>query len=1188
MCPKCKGKYQLNRGLIGQKIRCPNPECREVFEVAEFAGPKPKTTKQPSTRTDRRAPQIDSDTEDIRSGKAGGPAVPKEADWSQLPPPPVRKTERAQVPVATRPAPEVHERASSEEVLAWMQQAPGSEPVVVNDSGEEVASPALEDLPPAEDYQPTYEFAAPPKKRKWILWGIIVCIAILAGGFWLTIYYRGKGIKKLEADMQAEAQRELDQGRYREAKQKYETLLKNFSDSKERDRYRFVAQYLEARDAATEGKDPPVIRKNKFDEYLTKIRLEGNDKAKEWLNERRPDTWQAGVKLTTENLDSAQTAIVGKDFAGARKLLDDMPVLEKFIRDNAPPQTQPPIPESITTRNGELASRLTHEEDHAAFVKKAEEELKAPNLVKLAEIELEAAKKGYSNDAVIKELLERAKKHVRDQIVFVEEPQAASQPLKSELQSLIVGPSAIASRAAESGRVAFALARGVLFALSESTGQILWTTRVGIDTSTLPVRVPAIGKTTPELVLVPAPDGRGLIARETMTGTARWYATLPAPCRGSPILVDRRAYVPLADDKGTVVILDTFRGDRLGYIPMGQKLGPGGVLQEGGSRLFLPADSQNVFVLNTNPPNAGANGPPVVLQAILVTGHGSGTLRSEPLVIGSADEADSAAPTYLVISQNDGLNAMRLRTFRLSTSAEQMVELGKGVSLNGWSWFAPVGNQEKMAIVTDTGTFALFGLNPMADQEGALFPQRKLEPESANGRIAGRGQVVYAGEHEFWYLANGELNMLRSGFDPKEGIKIAPGWKQPLKLGTPLHAAQTSPDGKLLIVVTQTSNPPACQATGVEAESGTVRWQRTLGLVVQGDPLALSGTVLQMDQNGGVYQIDPKQNELKPVPNQEWYQGGQVLVPPRAGVAEGTILLAAQDGKSAYAIIPTDGGTKLQVKQITSSEGVKDLPAMTLGAPMAGPPVLAGTSLIVPRANGSLYRQKLGSDKGENGPDWGAITVTADTRVFVLPLDGDDLLVTDGLRGISKFSWPMGGTFQKKQEQKLPGRIVAPLLALPAEKGPPQVVAADATGQVSLLDGDSLQTVLSWKRLGNEITGGPFFIGGKGQAARIFVIADRATLVCLAPDVPQPLWKYRAKGDAIASRPYLSGATLIVSDLAGRYDSLDPQTGASTGQTLPTTGVLPAAPACAPVDFGDGRLYAPLSDGTVLLIPQAR
>jgi len=1200
MCPKCKGKYQLNRALLGQKIRCPNPECREVFEVAEVAGPKPKTTKQPSTRTDRRAPQIDGETEDIRSGKAAipepkrstktaVPAVPKEADWSQLPPPPVRKTERAQIPVAEEPAPVVNQSATSDEVLAWMQQMPGSEPAEANPVSDGLAASDVAELPPAEEYEPTYDFAPPPHKRRWMLWGIIVCIAILAGGFWLTIYYRTKGIKKLEADMATAAQHDLDQGRFRDAKQKYKELSEKFPDSKDREKYRFVSQYLEAQSAALEGNDPPLKRKDKFDEFVTKVRLDNNERAREWLNGRRPDTWQAGVKLATEHLDLAQKAGEAKDYAAAKTLLRDMPNLEKFITDNAPSQAQPPIPESITKRETDLATRVDAEEKLAEFIKRAEDTLKAPSLVKVAEVENETVKNGYSNNPTLKGLLDQAKKFLRDQIKFVKEPQAASQPPKSDLQSLIVAPApTIAPKDAGSDRVVFALARGVLFALAESNGQILWTSRVGIDTTTLPLRVPALGKTHPELVLVPAPDGRGLIARETITGAARWYATLPAPCRGSPVLVERKAYVPLADEKGTVAVLETFNGQRLGYIPMGQKLGPGGVLQEGTGRLFLPADSQNVFVLDTNPPSADADSPPVLLQAILVTGHGSGTLRSEPLVIGGGDEASGAAPSYLVLTQNDGINGMRLRTFRLGLPAsEQMVAL-REERLKGWSWFAPVGNQEKMALVTDTGAFALFGLNAMADQEGALFRQKILEPETASGRIAGRGQVVYAGENEFWYLANGELKMLRSGFDPKEGLKLAQGWKQPLLLGTPLHAAQVSADGTLLIVVTQMPNSPACLATAVEAESGLIRWQRNLGLVVQGDPVALGGAVLQMDQNGGVYQIDPNQPELKPQPNQEWYRGGQVLVPPRAAVTGETALLRAADGKTAYAIVPTENGTKLLVKQITEGQGAKDLPAINLGAPMAGPAVLSGSTLIVPRANGSLYRQKLGSDKGENGPDWGSTTVTPETRVFVLALDGDDLLVTDGLRGIAKFSWPAGGAFQKKQEQKVAGRIVSPLVALPAEKGPPQIVVADTTGQISLLDGESLQPVLTWKRLGNEITGGPYLVGGKGQPARIFVIVDRATLVCLAPDLPQPAWKYRAKGDAIASRPYLSGTTLIVADLAGRFDSLDLQTGAPTGQTFPMTGVLPAAPASAPADFGDGRLFAPLSDGTVLLVPQGK
>ena len=41
-CPSCYSKYQLEPALIGQRMRCPNPICREVFEVrADLSAPEP-------------------------------------------------------------------------------------------------------------------------------------------------------------------------------------------------------------------------------------------------------------------------------------------------------------------------------------------------------------------------------------------------------------------------------------------------------------------------------------------------------------------------------------------------------------------------------------------------------------------------------------------------------------------------------------------------------------------------------------------------------------------------------------------------------------------------------------------------------------------------------------------------------------------------------------------------------------------------------------------------------------------------------------------------------------------------------------------------------------------------------------------------------------------------------------------
>ncbi len=32
-CPRCQSKYQLDPGMRGKRMRCPNTICRAIFEV---------------------------------------------------------------------------------------------------------------------------------------------------------------------------------------------------------------------------------------------------------------------------------------------------------------------------------------------------------------------------------------------------------------------------------------------------------------------------------------------------------------------------------------------------------------------------------------------------------------------------------------------------------------------------------------------------------------------------------------------------------------------------------------------------------------------------------------------------------------------------------------------------------------------------------------------------------------------------------------------------------------------------------------------------------------------------------------------------------------------------------------------------------------------------------------------------
>ena len=54
--------------------------------------------------------------------------------------------------------------------------------------------------------------------------------------------------------------------------------------------------------------------------------------------------------------------------------------------------------------------------------------------------------------------------------------------------------------------VFFALSRSVIYALDDTDGKVLWATRVGIDSETLPLYLPS-NELHPELVLVVSNDG---------------------------------------------------------------------------------------------------------------------------------------------------------------------------------------------------------------------------------------------------------------------------------------------------------------------------------------------------------------------------------------------------------------------------------------------------------------------------------------------------------------------------------------------------------------------------------------------------------------------------------------------------------------------------------------------------------
>src|SRR5262249_60836477 len=98
---------------------------------------------------------------------------------------------------------------------------------------------------------------------------------------------------------------------------------------------------------------------------------------------------------------------------------------------------------------------------------------------------------------------------------------------------------------------------------------------------------------------------------------------------------------------------------------------------------------------------------------------------------------------------------------------------------------------------------------------------------------------------------------------------------------------------------------------------------------------------------------------------------------------------------------------------------------------------------------------------------------------------------------------------------------------------------------------------------------------------RICCMVDRRRLVCIDPGHDAPVWNYASDADFVGV-PQLVDGLLVVALQSGRFIALDPASGKpkNGGYRLNAN----VAPSAAPVPFGTGRLLAPLSDGTVIVL----
>jgi outer membrane protein assembly factor BamB len=1194
-------------------MRCPNPICREVFEVRED---KQTPEKPPEVyRLEGEPPPVappSSPPKPIKPSKTGsvsdvvplleafasgrpeptappqGKSAPTNGDLATPPPqrvaswrdePPARRTnDPAESPVgpgsgetkkSNGPEEKANTGASSDSTKS---PAPPLPPPPEEETAPALASDYLPpDAEPSQRELDSLETTSPPRSRK----ALFAALTMLALVFFIIVGVAAVFIQtfvRAETRASAETDKDFADSRYGAAAAGYASLVKTFPKSDQLSRYEFLLALSKIGEEANSGlQTNPEADFAKFKSFLEKHR------DAPLLKENHKHVGSILRKMAENLGEFAETKSTTEPIAVGHEALDSS---TKYTPND-------PDAKSLAEKLDQTKAKIVLDQKRGNFID-ALNGLQASGggAAELKRVRAAIRMEKLEADPDIVAKLKEIEKALRDRIVYVEAKDTPPATLSDPVEpSMLVTPFTSGSPRPKAGskRVVVALDRGVLYALDEANGAVLWATRVGIDTTALPKRLPATAQSA-EMFLVLSADRNTLMALAAADGSVAWRHNLSAPCLGRVVVDRQRAYVPTYD--GRVNEIEINGGVLLGYFELDERLSLGAVLQEGTDCLYVPGDSDNVFVLDlarTQEPGKPPRKKSCI--AILNTGHPSGSLRSEPLVLNRVDPrhlppGGAPAPGYLVLCQTDGFEHMKLRVFSLPIDAADAPSVQPDKRVRGWSWFEPRHDPEKFAFVTDAGNVGLFGINQFGNDDQAVFALNRddIRLGGANPHLV-RGQVVYVLDNDFWIVGGGVLQRYYFDmFGQGQQLVQSPDWpKAGVPTGSPLHAGQMDEINHVLVTVSRDLARQITLATAVDSRNGKLLWQRQLGIDSQGDPVALGGDALVVDRNGAVLLIEG--SRVRSGSGPEWQVGENHLADPIEGLVPGSVQIIQENPGTVHEIAivsqANNAGYKLLVRTIRSEAAGQKPSVQTstvdITALPQGTAAVVNGALIVPLADG-LHLFKLPLAAGAGGPDWRSSNADEDAQGHVVALKDDEFLTTDGSRGITRRVWPASGNFQNKSSRDMPARIVAAPLVLPGSK----VCVADAQGVVSLLNGATLTTEKSWKMQGKSISG--FFVC-KGA---ICVIVDRKKLICIDPAKDAILWQYETPDSEIVGQPSRIGDMVVVASSRGRFVGLDSSSGLPRG--LGYVLNASAAPTGTPVAAGLETALVPLTDGTVFFL----
>ena len=752
---------------------------------------------------------------------------------------------------------------------------------------------------------------------------------------------------------------------------------------------------------------------------------------------------------------------------------------------------------------------------------------------------------------------------------------------------------------ASNSQVYFSIARGVLYAF-DAQGKFLWARRLGLDSYTLPVSVPAT-TTAPQRVVAVSTIENKLLALNARTGEVDWtYAVnldqnLLAPLtviRVPAIAANKPDHIVglLPTATGQIHVLELNRGRTVGIYQVGHPLSQSGAWDPETGHVFFAADAKRVFAIS---PMAIAQGlatgphePTPAAPSVLYTNHAAGSLRGPPSVLGSC----------LITAEIADLERMKLRAFEINKPVKgldvfpEIKQLPlKEFTVNGLSWFEPARIPDRLAVITDEGQLGIYGIN-LDNITEAMYPLIESEDGGVHSVSAlenSRSMVVQSDEQFAWILANGEMQHLFLDVRNQKIKKIWPreGEESPVK-GYPLHKAQADDWSTTFYIASADLNDSESEFTAVDAAKGTVIWHRILGLKFFGDPRPLEdGSVALLDQSGALVKLSEQdfvpgvaRNILSLPP-----LGAKVEIP--AACKREDMELIRGKGENLYLVGYAKSERSLYAKRVgRRSSGWYHTP---LPYKPLGKFVIRDGKLVAACEDGLVYFCDFRADKAAKRTQpfqWdsnGVIDEEEGTTasVFIGSSSGkisDPLVLVHGkkIRGLSVIEEQGGVHFQQDGEVQVSAEVKgSPIIS---RDGDVCVACNDDT--LNWIDLDHGSVVRS-EQLPRSLMADPSQCG-----SLVCVALDDRSIMAHAIDRQSNIqWRSNPLQGDIVGKPMMLNGNVVVTDLSGQITAIDARNGKAVWAEAIKLGPG-QIPSAAAVPIGDDHLLVPLIDGSFVQV----